>query len=130
MTHPPAESLRFAILHHRLADGEHWDFLLEQGDVLWTWNLESDPLAGPGGPIAARRIADHRKLYLTYEGPVAPDRGIVARIEGGTYRLTQVSADEVAGELAGRRLRTAFRLVREVDDRWRLEWRQTSPAGL
>ena len=120
MSRTATESLRFAILHHRLADGEHWDFLLEQGEALWTWNLAADPLTAGPAPIDARRIADHRKLYLTYEGPVPPDRGTVDRIDGGTYALTAAGADEVRGVLRGSRLRAGFVLLRREADRWQL----------
>ena len=34
---------RFAILHHEVAGGEHWDLMLERKDVLLTWQLEREP---------------------------------------------------------------------------------------
>jgi hypothetical protein len=84
---------QYAILHHVQADGHHWDFMLDRGEVLATWKLTSDPTSlaagGVRGSVPARRIADHRRAYLTYEGPISRGRGHVTRIDSGTYELTR-----------------------------------------
>ena len=36
---------RFVILHHRLDDGEHWDLMLEHGEVLLTGEAQVTPEA-------------------------------------------------------------------------------------
>ena len=59
---------RFVILQHTVADGEHWDFMLEQGDVLLTWRLGREPIDVSTLPIVAHRIADHHKAFLEFEG--------------------------------------------------------------
>lgn len=76
---------RFVILHHRQEGSEHWDLMLERGEVLWTWRLDRDPLDPRNYPIPAERIGDHRKAYLTYEGPISGGRGTVRRVDQGTY---------------------------------------------
>lgn len=76
---------RFVILHHTTSDGEHWDFMLEEGEVLLTWQLLREPAGLSALPIPARRIGDHRKVYLDYEGPLSGDRGTVRRVESGVY---------------------------------------------
>ncbi len=83
---------RFALLRHELPDAEsakqvgrpsHWDLLLERDAGCWTWALEHLPagLRGMADPatVMARRLPDHRKLYLDYEGPVSGERGFVRR---------------------------------------------------
>ena len=106
---------RFVILHHRQHDGEHWDLMIEQPDALTTWQLLVDPVASQGRAIPARRIADHRKAYLTYEGRVSKDRGEVRRIESGTCEI--MSADALAWRirLLGRLLRGEC-TIRSPDD--------------
>lgn len=112
---------RFVILHHTTRDGEHWDLMLEQGDVLQTWQLLANPLGGEAYPISARRIGDHRLAYLTYEGPISGDRGNVTRIDEGEYERRLAGGDELAAnprggdeltfELRGGRIGGTFRLV-------------------
>lgn len=108
---------RFVILHHRTEEGEHWDLMLEQGEVLLTWQLLRDPFAPANYPIPARRIGDHRKLYLTYEGPLSGGRGTVRRVDEGLLRLGEVTAHAVTFGLDGRILRDDFEF-RESPSGW------------
>jgi hypothetical protein len=114
---------RFVVLHHALADGEHWDLMLERGEVLVTWQLDAAPGEVATGPARARRIGDHRKAYLDYEGPVSRNRGEVRRVDEGTWRLEQAAADEWRIHLRGRVLRGAFvlRCAEPAVNVWRLE---------
>ena len=74
--------LRFAVLEHDFPH-VHWDFLLEAGDHLRSWRLEEQPALGRA--IRAEAIANHRLLYLDFEGPVSGGRGSVRRLDGGIY---------------------------------------------
>src|SRR5262245_39858353 len=51
---------------HRVTASDHWDLMLEMGDVLATWQLTCPPekLNTAGAQAEVRRISDHRKLYL------------------------------------------------------------------
>ena len=108
---------RFVILHHRLRDGEHWDLMLEHGDVLLTWQLLREPVDASSFPIPARRIGDHRKAYLEYEGSVTRGRGTVRRIDAGNVEIAFTDNDHVQLAVAGTRLRGRFvlELVRGED---------------
>ncbi len=110
---------RFAILHHRAPQGEHWDLMLERGGVLLTWQLSRDPGDGACLPIPARRLQDHRTHYLDYEGPISGDRGVVTRVDRGRVKFTKVTAFECAFELTGGRLGGAFTVVLETKE---TEW--------
>ena len=85
--------------------------MLEQGEVLLTWQLLRDPTDPAGYPIPARRIGDHRKAYLTYEGPLTGDRGTVRRVEAGTVTFLQVGSDRWEFMLHGRLLSGSFQLT-------------------
>lgn len=102
---------RFVILHHRQEAGEHWDLMLERGEVLWTWRLARDPLDPQNYPIAAERIGDHRKAYLTYEGAISGGRGIVRRVEEGTCASEVESVDNFRFQLTGTQMNGRFRLA-------------------
>lgn len=71
-------SVRFVLLQHTLPDHSsrksHWDLMIESGDFLLTFELQSLPgnlssLARVACP--ATRLADHRRHYLDYEGVIA-----------------------------------------------------------
>jgi DNA polymerase Ligase (LigD) len=92
---------RFVLLEHHW-DGVHWDFMLEAGEVLRTWAIDAPIVAGVDLP--ARAIADHRRLYLEYEGVISGNRGRVRRLDEGTYRVLLWSAEHIRVELAGSQL--------------------------
>ena len=89
---------RFALLEHDHPT-LHWDLMLEVGEVLWTWRLDAVPR--PSTVCRAIRIADHRRLYLDYEGPVSGDRGVVRRIAGGEFAWVENSPGRIAIRLEG-----------------------------
>lgn len=100
---------RFAILEHDW-NGVHWDLLFERDGTLATWAIDAPLAPGPGQPAQAR--ADHRLVYLEYEGIVSGDRGAVRRVASGVYSVRswepgsvvlELSGDTVSGELSLRR---------------------------
>lgn len=93
---------RFAILTHDHPQ-LHWDLLLEQESGLRTWRLPYS--ADTPGPISVLSLADHRKLYLDYEGPVSNNRGHVTRWDGGEMEWLQLSPECIRARLHGQRLK-------------------------
>jgi hypothetical protein len=73
---------RVVVLHHLGVDEPHFDLMVEPapGKPLLTWRCLQWP---PTGQMPLTRLRDHRNQYLTYEGPVAGDRGQVTRIYEG-----------------------------------------------
>ena len=112
---------RFVILHHRLDEGEHWDLMLEQGDVLLTWQLLREPIDPASLPILARRIGDHRKAYLDYEGPITDDRGTVHRVDSGSLEVFENTPQCCRFTLSGDRLSGTYLLRKQTND-WSFEW--------
>jgi len=107
---------RFVILHHRLDGGEHWDLMLEHGDVLLTWQLLREPIDRASLPIPARRIGDHRKAYLDYEGPLTRNRGTVHRVDFGSMNMVEITPECCRLVLSGQRLRGSFTLQKDGDE--------------
>lgn len=109
---------RYVILRHDPPPGSsralHWDLMLEFGETLRTWALAAEPR--PGASIPASPLADHRKAYLDYEGPLSGNRGSVARWDGGTYRQLDANDRRVLIVLEGERLRGAAEIVSHADD--------------
>ena len=95
----PTETDRPTVqLRHELPDGSwHIDWLLGTDQAgrqpLIAFRLPSsiDELAG-NEELQAERIADHRPVYLSYEGPISGGRGSVKRLSRGritAWRQTQ-----------------------------------------
>ncbi|MFT5422297.1 MAG: hypothetical protein ACI89L_000054 [Phycisphaerales bacterium] len=98
---PEPEPGRWCLLRHDLPDGSwHLDLLIAPGPEsepepdfdparpLFTLRLPGQTLPLPNHPdcqgFQAERIADHRAVYLDYEGPVSGGRGRVTRLASGT----------------------------------------------
>ena len=108
---------RFVILEHDHPT-LHWDLMLEAGDVLQTWRLAQAP-NGTAIDLSATSLADHRLMYLDYEGPVNGNRGSVRRWDVGTYTEEADSRpDARCCLLLGTRVRGRIRLERTHGSAW------------
>lgn len=96
----------------------HWDFMLEAGKVLRTWRLSACPQLGR--EVAAEPAADHRPLYLDYEGPVSGDRGTVKRWDWGSFVWRSDEPGNVTVNLNGQRLQGIIQLQCQKTGNWTL----------
>ena len=108
---------RFVLLEHDHPT-LHWDLMLEVGEVLWTWRLDADPCLGT--PCRAIRLADHRRSYLEYEGPISGNRGMVKRVAGGEYAWIEETMGRLVISLDGQHLRGRISLERGQGEEWNL----------
>jgi hypothetical protein len=78
--------LRYVVLHHTGIAEPHFDLLfeLETGLMLAAVRCREWPLSDGA---RAERIADHRRVYLEYEGEISGGRGSVRRIASGTCEV-------------------------------------------
>jgi hypothetical protein len=116
---------RYVILEHDHPE-RHWDLMLEAGAVLRAWRLHAPP--HPGRVVPASASADHRRLYLDYEGPVSGGRGTVARWDAGTFTLDAESADCLRLRLAGVRLTGPAVLARRAAGDWSFSMDEQVPG--
>lgn len=113
---PPCPVLtvwRFAILRHDDPD-LHWDLLLEAGDHCKTWRLTAVPQDDTD--IPATPIADHRRFYLDYEGPVSGDRGTVERWDRGAFVWWTATPQLIRGYCDGAKFRGEVQLIANSRD--------------
>ncbi len=116
--------LNFVILRHTLpphaARPSHWDLMLatDSDGPLWTWELRDEPAVDT--VQFAERLADHRRAYLTYEGPVSNDRGHVTRYDEGTLVWREQQEGHLIVELHGNQLVARLTMDRQSDERWLL----------
>lgn len=82
--------MRYVVLHHVGYRHPHFDLMIETapGSTLMTWRCADWPVVA-GDEVV--QLADHRRDYLTYEGPVSNNRGDVKRIAGGTCEIAIAS---------------------------------------
>ena len=93
---------RFVVLWHQIDIPDrfsHVDFMLEIDGILWTWEMPMFPMTGE--MANARRLANHRPMYLDYEGPISSGRGHVRRIDGGLATILNRSEDNLVVDLHG-----------------------------
>lgn len=122
---------RFVLLRHecppQFEKPSHWDFMLEWGEVLRTWELRQLPTRWAealgvlecADSVDAAPLADHRLAYLDFEGPLTNGRGSVRQCGAGTYEIHQDEPDELVVELQGNTFRGTAKLSR-CGKHWRL----------
>jgi len=115
---------RFVVHEHSGYGPTHYDLMLSCGEALATWQTASAPFGVvQGDRLEARKLADHREAYLTYQGPVSGDRGRVRILDSGKYRLIRQNEDSWEVEFHGRRLagRWAISRCTETPETWLLQ---------
>ena len=80
------KTLRYVILRHDGIEQPHFDVMFEAAESGPLITLRSDAWPAVKGSTL-QRLADHRRAYLDYEGPVSGNRGFVRRIASGTCEL-------------------------------------------
>lgn len=113
----------FVILHHTGCGPEHWDFMFEESDGLATWQCPVNPAElSPGEGIMCHRLPEHRRAYLTYEGPISDGRGEVRRVEEGRYECLIRDERRRRVQLHGRVLNGLLELRQnQLDGGWSLQ---------
>ncbi len=109
---PPAT--RFAVQRHETPDSaeSHFDLLVERDGVLVTFRVDDlDALAelAEGERLAVERIADHRIIYLDFEGSISGDRGTVTLRDRGPGEVRPRGDGSLDLRVAGDRVRGTFR---------------------
>lgn len=114
---------RFVILEHDHPE-LHWDLMLEAGNVLRTWRFSAPP--GSSIEPSAESSFDHRLIYLTYEGAVSGNRGIVTRWDSGEFDWLRQEDDRVQLCLRGQRMQGLLELLRQATGNWSVLWQPAS----
>jgi hypothetical protein len=113
---------RFTISQHTGSGmGDHYDFMLERGEVLQTWRLQHTSFMTPQTAI---QIKDHRKTYLDYEGEVSGNRGRVRLWDTGTFAFDEDLPGRLRIALSGKQVRTRllFQRAPEATDPAAVPW--------
>lgn len=117
--------MKFVLLEHdtrptvsapHVSGSIHYDLMIDHDEIgpLLTWRLDESPLMS-NAPIRAERIADHRRIYLEFEGEVSGGRGRVRQIARGLAALRELSEFDVRIRLEGESLRGEFAIRATVN---------------
>jgi hypothetical protein len=113
---------RYVVLHHTGIDEPHFDLLFDTADdsPLIAFRVQHWP------PIdqPATKLRDHRRLYLTYEGPIPGARGHVTRVADGRIKVIETAAGWLLQHPDGR-LFAALELRGGLDSD---QWWMTTPT--
>jgi len=115
-------TVRFVVLHHTEATGDHYDLMIEMGNQLATWKLHDPPEHIESEAYDIHRLPDHRPRYLDYEGPISGDRGHVTRHDSGECVVHQRSDARWEVTFHGQRLmgNHILECIDQSEARWRL----------
>ena len=128
--------LRFVVLSHDWPE-PHGDMLIEHppgAALLPTWSLDEPP---GHAALEARveRLADHRRAYLDYEGPVQGGRGRVSQSLTGQMILLESSLPpnqlhfQVDGvSRTGQAVQGELRLWRNESESWQSRFKHRTDA--
>ena len=108
-----SQRVRFVVLQHTDRYGAHFDLMIDQGDYLATWKCPRPPEEAGAEGQSCMRIADHRRVYLDYEGAVSGSRGHVARHDAGVCVVCSRRDDQWEVEFHGERLAGRYMLIRQ-----------------
>lgn len=105
--------LRFVIQEH-FTEPHHYDWMFEvEGEKsernLMTWSVEEMPQKVSGiQQIPAKRLENHRSIYLEYEGEVSSGRGYVKIYDKGYYEIISSENDSYKLLLNGKKINGTF----------------------
>ena len=112
------------VIHHHTNGRDHIDLMVEHCKALLTWQISTDDLKPmlKGNRICARRIGDHRKEYLAYEGPISGSRGSVKILDSGNCSIFLLEKDKAEMRLSGALLKGIINLRCFKDNTYHLEF--------
>lgn len=120
------QQLPTVLLRHVTRRGLHHDWLMAEPH---TWHVPSAGLWAARvlpshrhwadwGTWPLQRIANHRRTYLTYEGPLTRGRGYVSRVAEGYVVPLLWTSDRIVIDLAMQHCRGRVELHWRDTDRW------------
>jgi hypothetical protein len=115
------------LLRHRHPAGDHYDWMLDDPSAppntgkLVTFRV--DELADQWitrRVVEATRLADHRRVYLEYEGALSDGRGAVTRVDEGICRPRLWRANRFVLDVRMSGLRGTVEAAQVDGQRWRV----------
>ena len=116
---------RFSIAKHEMPANSsrhsHFDLFLESEGTLMTWELTS--LLTTQNNQVVRRLANHRLVYLDFQGPLSDDRGTVKLVDTGSLEWVTLESERLISRINGQTTDGILTLTSEgssINDVWNL----------
>jgi hypothetical protein len=124
------------ILNHDLPDGQsHFDWLIEDPtidaeDRLTAFRCDFRPDSDDSRPFFARKLSNHRAIYLSYEGQISNNRGKVFRVAEGRVLSQELNNATATITIQWDNQTIFYRGSRDsiTDDLWRFEPRELNSS--
>jgi hypothetical protein len=107
---------RFVVQAHTRNNRTHYDLMLESGETLKTWQMDSPPDQIPQTTI---KIQDHRLIYLEYEGEISNNRGSVKIWDKGNYATIKEKESGWVISLRGKLLDGGYQISFIEGNKWK-----------
>jgi len=120
--------LQSALLLHTTGHDEHHDWLFESPEPARPGEAARGLVCFRVGPatgdwrdvrrLALQRLADHRRRYLAYEGPISQGRGRVRRVDAGRVLPRLWAADRAVLDVRMKGFEGTVHLHRVGPEQW------------
>lgn len=94
--------------------------MLESGNTLKTWRIDTSPEHIGNDPTPAEKIFDHNLKFLTYQGVVNNGRGSVRIVDEGCFEILEESENSIHLCVQGKFLLGTFLMEHIEQNRWQL----------
>jgi hypothetical protein len=95
--------------------------MIEKGQILETWQLAAMPEPQNFTGCQAKKIFDHDKKFLSYQGPVNKGRGMVKLCDSGNVKIKTRDKEKLKLYFDGKNLKGNFQLRHTEKENWILE---------
>ena len=97
----PPRDTETVLLRHELPDGSwHHDWMIDPGDDRPLITFRTEAMVPEVDRFEAERLGDHRRVYLSYQGPLSGGRGEVRRVAAGRARLIEAASGSLIVDVA------------------------------
>jgi hypothetical protein len=104
--------------HTRENESVHWDLMLDNGNELETYRIDTQPENLRGKSIQIVKIFNHDRKFLTYQGSVNKGKGRVEIADRGEFSLLKEKSGIQEIQLHGQILNCKLTLSCIESNKW------------
>ena len=115
--------MKFVVQHHTNGR-DHFDLMIEYGESLLTWQVSALnlKLLLDGNRVEVKRIHEHRREFLSYEGLISGNRGSVKIFDSGECKSVLFDKDIIELKMRGSIFKGIIRVQKLENDIFLVEY--------